>query len=228
MLTAQLIQFERTSYPGAGRAGANPQADLSLPTPGGSFFRIDNCLCLQIGVCRTVGGGVHRSEASPLGDAPNLPFSDICGPSRTPAPTGFSYCLVPIAYCLVSAWCLNPPLWKPFCNRGSRRRTKNPAFRGFCGKVTNFSGDPRFFDVFFGGQSGPAVENPVENVENSRFFPNYAEVILGSYVTRNLPLVVARREMSNCNFSVKMPKPGIFFRRFFRNRSGIFQLGVIL
>ena len=42
MLTAQLIQFERTSYPGAGRAGAIPQADLSLPTPGGSFFTIEN------------------------------------------------------------------------------------------------------------------------------------------------------------------------------------------
>ena len=55
MLTAQLIQFERTSYPGAGRAGANPQADLSLPTPGGSFFTIENYFWLQIGICRTEG-----------------------------------------------------------------------------------------------------------------------------------------------------------------------------
>ena len=36
----------------------------------------------QIGISCAVGGGVP--------DAPNVPLSDTCGPSRTPAPTGVS------------------------------------------------------------------------------------------------------------------------------------------
>ena len=149
MLTAQLIQFERTSYPGAGRAGANPQADLSLPTPGGSFFRIDNCLCLQIGVCRTVGGGVHRSEASPLGDAPNLPFSDICGPSRTPAPTGFSYCLVP-----------ESPVMETVLQPGEPAADEKPGFSRLLWKSHKFFRRSPIFRRFFRWTIRPCCGKP--------------------------------------------------------------------
>ena len=57
-------------------AGYQPANSTSWCASGGQIAR---ATATQIGICMAVGGGVP--------DAPNVSFSDLCGPSRTPAPT---------------------------------------------------------------------------------------------------------------------------------------------
>jgi len=98
---------------------------------------------------------------------------------------------------------------EPRRRAGPRRKTAR--FSPLCGKATNFFGSSRKFDAFPGGKGEGAVENPVENVDNSARLRRGTEIILGYYVTRNLSLVVGRERVSNCNFSVEMPKGGKYF-----------------
>ncbi len=84
-----------------------------------------------------------------------------------------------------------------------------------CGKATNFFSVSRYFDVFSGGEGGGAVENPVENVDKQPRGGKLTGIILGRYVTRKLPLVVPKQRVSNCNFSVEMPKRGKIFLFYF-------------
>ena len=56
---------------------------------------------------------------------------------------------------------------------------------------------------------------PVENVDKQPRGGKLTGIILGRYVTRKLPLVVPKQRVSNCNFSVEMPKRGKIFLFYF-------------
>ncbi|MBQ1678222.1 MAG: NAD(P)/FAD-dependent oxidoreductase [Oscillospiraceae bacterium] len=91
------------SYPATGSTGDGYRMSKalghSIVPPVGSLVPLvedgDCCAKMQglalrnvnVRLYEAVGGGVLRSEASPLGDAPNPPKPDTSGPSGTPAPT---------------------------------------------------------------------------------------------------------------------------------------------